>query len=33
LLHVPTRKMPNLLDTCNTYIEYNVEASFCGLTM
>jgi hypothetical protein len=22
LLHVPTHKMSNLLDTCNTYIEY-----------
>jgi hypothetical protein len=22
LLHVATRKMPNLLDTYNTYIEY-----------
>jgi hypothetical protein len=29
-LHVPTCKMPNLLDIYNTYIE---EASFCGLTM
>jgi hypothetical protein len=29
---VPTRKMPNLLDTYNTYIEYIEEASFCGLT-
>jgi hypothetical protein len=33
LLHVPTRKMPNLLDTYNTYIEYIEESSFCGLTM
>jgi hypothetical protein len=33
LLHVPTRKMPNLLDMCNMYIEYIEEASFCGLTM
>jgi hypothetical protein len=32
-LHVPTRKMPNLLDTFNTYIEYIEEASLCGLTM
>jgi hypothetical protein len=30
LFHVPTRKMPNLLDT---YIEYIEEASLCGLTM
>jgi hypothetical protein len=30
LLHVPTCKMPNLLDIYNTYIE---EASFCRLTM
>jgi hypothetical protein len=30
LLHVPTRKMSNLLDT---YIEYIEEASFYGLTM
>jgi hypothetical protein len=30
LLNVPTRKMPNLLDTYNTYIE---EASFCRHTM
>jgi hypothetical protein len=30
LLNVPTRKMPNLLDTYNTYIE---EASFYRLTM
>jgi hypothetical protein len=30
LLHMPTRKMPNLL---NTYIEYIEEASFYGLTM
>jgi hypothetical protein len=28
LLHVPTRKMPNLLDTYNTYMEYIEEASF-----
>jgi ribosome biogenesis protein Nip4 len=28
LLYVPTRKMPNLLDTYNTYIEYIEEASF-----
>jgi hypothetical protein len=33
LLHVTTRKMPNLLDIYNTYIEYIKEASFCGLTM
>jgi hypothetical protein len=33
LLHVSTQKMPNLLDTYNTYIEYIEEASFCGLTM
>jgi hypothetical protein len=33
LLHVPTSKMPNLLDTYNTYIEYIKEASFCRLTM
>jgi hypothetical protein len=33
LLHVPTCKMPNLLDTYNTYIEYIEEASFYGLTM
>jgi hypothetical protein len=33
LLHVPTHKMPNLLDTYNTYIKYIEEASFCGLTM
>jgi hypothetical protein len=33
LLHVPTREMPNLLDTYNTYIGYIEEASFCGLTM
>jgi hypothetical protein len=33
LLHVPTCKMPNLLDTYNMYIEYIEEASFCGLTM
>jgi hypothetical protein len=31
LLYVPTRKIPNLLDTYNTYIEYIEEASFCGL--
>jgi hypothetical protein len=31
LLHVPTRKMSNLLDTCKTYIEYIEEASFYGL--
>jgi hypothetical protein len=30
MLHVPTRKMPNLL---NTYIEYIEEAGFCRLTM
>jgi hypothetical protein len=30
LLHVPTHKMPNLLDAYNTFIE---EASFYGLTM
>jgi hypothetical protein len=30
LLQVHTRKMPNLLNTYNTYIE---EASFCRLTM
>jgi hypothetical protein len=29
LLHVPTRKVPNLLDTYNTSIEYIEEASFC----
>jgi hypothetical protein len=29
-LHVPTHKMPNLLNTYNTYIE---EASFYGLKM
>jgi hypothetical protein len=28
LLHVNTRKIPNLLDTYNTYIEYIEEASF-----
>jgi hypothetical protein len=28
LLHMPTHKMPNLLDTYNTYIEYIEEASF-----
>jgi hypothetical protein len=33
LLHVPTHKMSNLLDTYNTYIEYIEEDSFCGLTM
>jgi hypothetical protein len=33
LLHVPTRKMSNLLDTYNTYIEYIEKASFCGLTI
>jgi hypothetical protein len=33
LLHVPTQKMLNLVDTYNTYIEYIEEASFCGLTM
>jgi hypothetical protein len=33
LLHVPARKMPNLLDICNTYIEYIKEASFCRLTI
>jgi hypothetical protein len=33
LLHVRTHKMPNLLDTYNTYIEYIEEASFCRLTM
>jgi hypothetical protein len=33
LLHVPTRKMPNLLDIYNTYIKYIEEASFCGLPM
>jgi hypothetical protein len=26
-------KMPNFLDTYNTYIEYIEEASFCRLTM
>jgi hypothetical protein len=31
LLHVPTHKMPNLLDTYNTYIEYIEEASFTDL--
>jgi hypothetical protein len=30
LFHVPTRKMPNLLDMYKMYIE---EASFYGLTM
>jgi hypothetical protein len=30
LLHVPTHKMPNLLDTYNTYIE---ETSFGGLAI
>jgi hypothetical protein len=30
---VPTRKMPNLLDTYITYIEYIKEASFYRLTM
>jgi hypothetical protein len=33
LLHVPTRKMTNLLETYNTYIEYIEEASFCRLIM
>jgi hypothetical protein len=33
LLHVPTHKMLNLLDTKNTYIEYIEGASFCELTM
>jgi hypothetical protein len=33
LLHVPTCKMPNLLDTCKTYIEYIEEASYCRITM
>jgi hypothetical protein len=33
LLHVPTCKMPNLLDTYNTYIEYIEEAIFCRLTI
>jgi hypothetical protein len=33
LLHVPTRKMSNLLDTYNMSIEYVEEASFCGLSM
>jgi hypothetical protein len=33
LLHVPICKIPNLLDTYNTYIEYIEKASFCGLTM
>jgi hypothetical protein len=33
LLHVTTRKMLNLLDTYNTYIEYIEEASFYGLIM
>jgi hypothetical protein len=33
LLHVLTRKMPNLLDTYNTYIEYIEETSFGGLTI
>jgi hypothetical protein len=33
LLHVPIHKMPNLLNTYKTYIEYIEEASFCGLTM
>jgi hypothetical protein len=31
LLHVSTRKMPNWLDTYNTYIEYIAEASFAAL--
>jgi hypothetical protein len=30
LLHVATHKMPNLLDTYNTYIK---QASFYGITM
>jgi hypothetical protein len=30
-LHVPTRKMSNLLDTYNTYIGYIEEASFMDL--
>jgi hypothetical protein len=33
LLHVRTRKILNLLDTYNTYIEYIEEASFCELTI
>jgi hypothetical protein len=33
LFLVPTRKIPNLLDTYNTYIEYIEEANFCELTM
>jgi hypothetical protein len=33
LMHVPTCKMPNLLDTYNIYIEYIEEASFYGRTM
>jgi hypothetical protein len=34
LLHVPTRKMPNLLDTYNTYMSiYIEEISFYGLIM
>jgi hypothetical protein len=33
LLHVPTHKISNMLDTYNTYINYIEEASFCGLTM
>jgi hypothetical protein len=32
-LHVSTHKMPNLLDTYNTFVEYIEEASFYGLTM
>jgi hypothetical protein len=31
LLYVPTRKLPNLLDTYNMYIEYIEEASFADL--
>jgi hypothetical protein len=33
LLHVPTWKMSNLLDTYNMHIEYIKEASFYGLIM
>jgi hypothetical protein len=31
LLHVPTCKMINLLDTCTTYIKYIEVASFSRL--
>jgi hypothetical protein len=33
LLHVHTRKIPNLLDTYNMHIEYIKETNFYGLTM